>query len=646
MTGSGAPVPSTGSGDLASTSHFEHFTLSVHTRISLSGGSLATVVTRSMLLLLAVCGLSLLPLGTAHAKGDAKKQASIIIDANTGRVLHDQDGDELRFPASLTKMMTLYMLFGEIEQGRLTYDSKIRISERANGMAPSKLGLEVGEEIAVIDCIKALVVKSANDIAVAVAERIGGSEYQFASMMTERARQIGMRNTTFRNASGLPNPAQFSTARDMTILALRLQDDYPQHYKYFSLPSFEYGGKVYKSHNTLMRGFPGMDGVKTGYTRASGFNLVSSVRADGKHIVGAVFGGKTAATRNALMRSLLYAALQDASTSKTREPAKLIASARKPSKPAPVLAAAAPPPAPAPAAKKKVAVAALTPSNVPLPVRAARRQPDAIAQVLSTEKETATPPPASTPPPAEPVAVAQLPAPGEEAQPAESPRLDLQALREAMSDAEIEEKSTAAATEDDAPSVRAMEASAGTPAMQASAGTPQDIAGLIRKSLIDGAPAPTTPPSGAQVADASGAVARPASTLGAQANALGASDIARGGMNEDGSPAHAALLAAHEPSAPRQPTAAPSQPSATGGKGYEIQIGAFSTPDEAKSKIDGVRSRAVALLEGHNGVTLPFQKADRQVYRARFVNFDEPAASATCLELRRLAVDCLVMRAE
>lgn len=581
-----------------------------------------------MLLLLAVCGLSLLPFDAARAKGDANKQAAFVFDANSGRVLHDQAADELRFPASLTKMMTLYMLFGEIEQGRLTYQSKIRISERANGMAPSKLGLEVGEEIAVIDCIKALVIKSANDIAVAVAEHIGGTEYQFANMMTERAHQIGMRNTTFRNASGLPNPAQFSTARDMVTLGLRLQDDFPQHYRHFSLASFEYGGKIYKSHNTLMRGFPGMDGIKTGYTRASGFNLVSSVRADGKHVVGAVFGGKTAATRNALMRSLLYAALQNASTSKTRDSSsQLIASARKPAKPAPVLAAVAParpPPA------KPVANAAAQPpaAAVPLPVRAVRRTPDAIAQVLSSETAPAQP--------SAPVQVARLPEPGEPAQPAESPRLDLQALREAMSDAETEDNSAAADSEDNAPPPARL--------LQASAGTPQDIAGLIRKSLIDGAtasaaPASATPP-GASVAGATGSVARPASTLGAQASALGAGDIARKETQEEGSSAHAALVAAHET------VTVPARPSAAGGKGFEIQIGAYSTADEAQSKIDGVRTRAVALLEGHNGVTLPFQKAERQIYRARFVNFNEAKASATCLELRRLAVDCLVMRAE
>ncbi|CAN0460561.1 unnamed protein product, partial [Phaeothamnion confervicola] len=231
-------------------------------------GSLATFVTRSMLLAFAVCAAVLAPVEGLRA--EQAKQASIIVDANTGKVLHAQSADEPRFPASLTKMMTLYILFGEIEQGRLSYDSKIKFSERATMVAPSKLGLEAGEEIEVLDAIKALVVKSANDVAVAVAETIAGSEIQFARLMTERAREIGMTSTIFRNASGLPNPAQRTTARDMVTLGLRLQDDFPKHYRLFSTASFTFRGKTHKSHNSLMRGFPGMDGIKTGYTRASG----------------------------------------------------------------------------------------------------------------------------------------------------------------------------------------------------------------------------------------------------------------------------------------------------------------------------------------------------------------------------------------
>lgn len=531
-----------------------------------------------MLLLMAAWALALLPAETARAaKGAAApKQAAMVVDANTGKVLHDDQGDAPRFPASLTKMMTLYMLFTEIEQGRITPQSKIRISERANGMAPSKLGLEPGSEITVLDCIKALIVKSANDIAVAVGEHIGGTEYQFARMMTARAREIGMAKTTFFNASGLPNPGQVSTARDMITLALRLYEDYPQYARYFALTSFEYGGKVYKSHNTLMRTFPGMDGVKTGYTRASGFNLVSSVRADGKHVVGAVFGGKTAATRNALMRTLLVKALERASPTKTHKPQNLIARSRGTPKllAEPVQVAQAP-------ARAKASARASVAATVPLPVRIVRPAPkpahDPIGEVLAAHAPVARLPDGAN--------AAEAPAP--------PPRLDLNALRAAMSES--------AAT--DAAPVRTADASATST---------QDIAGLIRNSIIDGASQP-------------GAIRQP-STLEAQANALGA-------------PEEAVRLASAEEGS----TEAEAGPA---GKGFEIQIGAFTSPDEAQSKIERVRQRAVALLEGHDGVALPVQKADRQIFRARFVNFDEASAASTCLELRRLAIDCLVIRAE
>lgn len=248
-----------------------------------------------------------------------EKQASFVIDGNTGAVLHDQAADEPRYPASLTKMMTLYMAFEEITAGRMSEDTMLTISPSAASMAPSKLGLDVGERISLGNAMKAVVTKSANDMACAIAEAIAGSEEAFARRMTQRARQIGMASTTFRNASGLPDPRQLTTARDMVTLGLRLRDDFPQQFALFQTRTFGYGGKTYKNHNTLMNGFGGMDGIKTGYTRASGFNLVSSVQRDGKYVVGAVFGGVSASVRNAHMRVLLFRALSTASTEKTRK---------------------------------------------------------------------------------------------------------------------------------------------------------------------------------------------------------------------------------------------------------------------------------------------------------------------------------------
>jgi len=282
------------------------------------------------------------------------KAASMVVDANSGAVLHNRAGDEKVYPASLTKMMTIYMAFELIELGRLSYDSKIKMTQEGADAAPSKLDLEPGEELTVLNAIKALVTKSANDVAIALAMHIGGTEANFARLMTSKARELGMPNTTFRNASGLPDPEQTTTPRDMITLGLRLQDDFPRHYRVFSTRSFSYGGKNYRNHNTLLARYGGTDGIKTGYTRASGFNLVTSVRRDGKHLVAAVFGGDTARERNAKMQSLLNAAFAKASTKVTRKPA-LVARA----------------PQPARAAKPPIQVAEAAPAPQPLPPPAA-----------------------------------------------------------------------------------------------------------------------------------------------------------------------------------------------------------------------------------------------------------------------------------
>lgn len=264
------------------------------------------------------------------AEAKQSKYASIAYDANTGDTLFETFASDSRYPASLTKIMTLYMAFDLIEKDRISGDTMISISAQAAAQPPSKLGFEVGDQIRLIDAIKALVTKSANDVAVAIAEKIAGSEEAFARLMTKKAREIGMKNTVFKNASGLPDDDQVTTARDMVTLAVRLQDDFPEHYKLFATRYFSYRGKTYKNHNTLLGAVEGVDGIKTGYIRASGFNLVSSVRRDGKHVVAVVFGGKTAPSRNTHMRSIIARALKQASTRKTRKP-MLIA------KPRPVL---------------------------------------------------------------------------------------------------------------------------------------------------------------------------------------------------------------------------------------------------------------------------------------------------------------------
>jgi D-alanyl-D-alanine carboxypeptidase len=252
------------------------------------------------------------------------KYAGIVIDANNGKVVYSRNADARRYPASLTKIMTLYILFEELNAGRMSKATRLKVSAHAAAQAPSKLGLKPGETISVEDAIKALVTKSANDVAVIVAEAIGGTERGFARRMTDTARRIGMKRTTFRNASGLPNPGQVTTARDMATLGLRVQRDFPKWYSYFAIRSFTYRGKTYRTHNRLLGRFAGTDGVKTGYTRASGFNLTSSVRRDGKHLVGVVLGGRTGASRDRQMRTILANALPKA-IARRNEPDRRIA---------------------------------------------------------------------------------------------------------------------------------------------------------------------------------------------------------------------------------------------------------------------------------------------------------------------------------
>ena len=233
------------------------------------------------------------------------KHASYVMDAQTGRVIHEINADTRNYPASLTKMMTLYMVFGALESELWTMKTKLRISARAARQPSSKLGLRRGQFITVKQAMLALITKSANDVATVIAENYSGSERAFALKMTAKARQIGMSRTTFRNASGLPHRGQLSTARDMGTLGRALIQDFPVYYHYFSTDRFSYKGATFKNHNKLLQTYDGVDGIKTGYIRASGFNLVASASRRGQRIIGVVFGGNSPKSRNSLMTRLL-----------------------------------------------------------------------------------------------------------------------------------------------------------------------------------------------------------------------------------------------------------------------------------------------------------------------------------------------------
>lgn len=234
-----------------------------------------------------------------------EKGAAIVVDAKSGKVLYERMSTETRYPASLTKMMTLYLLFEQLEKGNISLSSKITASAYAASQDPTRLGLEAGSELTVEEAIKAIIVRSANDVAVAVAERLGGTEYQFATRMTAKAHELGMMNTNFVNASGLPDENQRTTAFDLMLLSRRVIADFPEFYPYFHLQSFVWNGRSYEGHNNLMKFFDGADGLKTGYTRMSGFNLASSATRGGTRLISVVMGGRTARERDALTAQLL-----------------------------------------------------------------------------------------------------------------------------------------------------------------------------------------------------------------------------------------------------------------------------------------------------------------------------------------------------
>jgi D-alanyl-D-alanine carboxypeptidase len=246
--------------------------------------------------------------------------ASIVVDANSGKVMQATEADSPRHPASLTKIMTLYLLFEKLEQGKIKMTTDLPVSPHAASQAPSKLALKPGETIKVETAIRAIVTKSANDVAVTIAEALGGDESSFAKMMTAKARAIGMKGTTYLNASGLPNDQQITTARDQALLGRAIFERFPTYYRYFSTRSFDFRGKSMRNHNHLLGQVEGVDGIKTGFVNASGFNIVTSAARAGKRVIAVVFGGHTARARDAKVTSLIENNINIASSKRTAPP--------------------------------------------------------------------------------------------------------------------------------------------------------------------------------------------------------------------------------------------------------------------------------------------------------------------------------------
>jgi len=398
--------------------------------------------------LLVALAIATAGVAASQAASAAPQYAVVIVDADSGRVILSDSPTAQTHPASLTKMMTLYLTFDAIKAGSLRLDQRITVSAEAASRPPTKLGIGAGKTIAVKDAIMALITLSANDMSVALAEAIAGSEDAFARRMTSRARELGMSATVFRNANGLPDPDQVTNAADMTRLGLALMRDHADYYPYFATVDWRYGGKVIRNHNRMLGRYEGTNGIKTGYIKASGFNLVVSVERDGHHLVGAIFGGSSARARDDHMIELLDAAFARIEA----KPELLVAGGEiiRPNAvqaPTPIAVAAAKPAAPAPAdvalaaaaLDAKIAEVATSPEDesetayaappaepvtspaaaVPAPVAAAPvPQPAAPALVAAAVPAPAKPAP-TKPAPSKPVAA--KPAPGTlEAQVAEA----------------------------------------------------------------------------------------------------------------------------------------------------------------------------------------------------------------------------------
>ncbi len=524
--------------------------------------------------------------------GYSPPYAAMVIDAKTGRTMHAVNEHALRHPASITKVMTLYMLFEQMERGRFRMDSPLRVSSFAASRPPSKIGVDAGETIEVEDAIKALITKSANDVAVVVAENVAGSEEAFAEQMTRRARSLGMSRTTFKNASGLPDVEQVTTARDLTILARAIQERFPKMYPLFQTRSFGYAGRAYRNHNKLLGRIEGVDGIKTGYTRMSGFNLMTSAKADGRHIVSIVLGGRSGGSRDAIMANLVVSHLPKASTG-----------------------------------GRSTLVAHLPEADNDDVSRADARQEQRIERV----RAAAAPEPLRTQAPIREVAeapAAQLPA----IRPAARP-IDITSAR--VVTASVAAQAFAAPTPTST-SAQAMRWATGAPAVGgreirppanvARAEAPRIIVEQVQRPATQHAapaPAPRVVQAAAPAAASVPAAAPPRSDAPRPpANVQFTSSIAKASDKPDAKAAAESTLA----------------------QGWMIQLGATDDEGKAKGIISNARAKSRALADAR-GFTQSVERGGATLFRARFAGFDDQSdANNACRDLKRSGFSCFATR--
>jgi D-alanyl-D-alanine carboxypeptidase len=598
----------------------------------------------------------------------AAPYADIVVDANSGTVLHSTNPDARRHPASLTKIMTLYMLFEQLEAGALKLDSQLKVSAEAAAQAPTKLGLKPGGTIAVEDAIKGLVTRSANDAAVVVAEAIAGTERDFAKLMTRKAQALGMKSTVYKNASGLPDSDQITTARDQSVLGRAVQERFPRYYKYFSIRSFTFRGQSISNHNHLLGRVEGVDGIKTGYINASGFNLVTSVHRGNRYLVAVVMGGGSAGSRDARMRELINGKIVLAATKRT---APMVGESVETAdaKPEPKVAAKVEP-KPEPSAEAKAeakaeprfAVASAVsvptrfiPSAAPAEAAAARSEPT--AATAGGQPRLA----AGSTEPIRPVLVKTL------AVKAGTQTASLAPLVPALPVSDSQPSQAAAP----APVIVARLEPPAPPAAAAPAPTPVAVAkpepaaappapAVVAARLDPPSPAPAPlvvakpePPAAAPVAPA--AATKPEPTASAPAAASANAErlplpLARPGTLG----ALPGRTAAAQPAATAKPALAPtataatpapaaaSKPSPRGG--WVIQVGAYPAEGTAKERLAAVRSKASKVLTGAEGFTEPVQKSGTIYYRARFAGLDKDRAEAACKYLKKNDVECVPLK--
>ncbi|WFU84693.1 serine hydrolase [Bradyrhizobium sp. CIAT3101] len=554
------------------------------------------------------------------SESSSPKFASIIVDGNSGTVLQSNSPDGLRHPASLTKIMTLYLLFERLESGKMKLDTEMPVSQHAADQDPTKLNLRAGQTIRVEDAIKGLVTRSANDAAVVIAEAIGGDEDDFAAMMTRKARALGMSKTVYRNANGLPNDEQVTTARDQATLGRAIQERFPRYYRFFSTTSFTWRGEQIRNHNHLLGSVEGVDGIKTGYTRASGFNLVTSMRRGNRHLIGVVLGGRSGGSRDAIMRNLLAENLEKGATTHTvvavternsADTSTDVADASDtPARPAtPVQVAAAPAPeAPAPRpASRLSALAAATAAMPPVqPKPEARPIESKIEPAPLTNGVISSQPLALIPGSSEPmkpvrVKTVQVKAGAVKVASAAPAQVAPQVTNTISSRSDVAETSGAVVARADIINkpepARAEVARTEMPQQPAGFGTGNGILGVL-----------------------------PATTAAAPA------------------PAPVAKLASADPSPQPIQMSAATKPVATH-SGWIVQVGALESESEAQQRIEAARSSARGLLSKADPFTEPVVARDnRKLYRARFAGLERDQAEAVCKALKRADISCMTVR--